>query len=136
MLCRATRRRNAMPCGAATVELAFLLPFLMILALGVVDFCRLFYYSVTITDCAFNGALYLSNTAPTSQSPYTSVTAAALAEAGNLNPQPTVNSASINDSDGNPAVTCTVSYTFNSISPFPMIPNSVALSRTVQMRKN
>src|ERR1700740_250758 len=84
---RGPRRRSSQPRrGAATAEFALLLPLLMILALGVVDFCRLFYFSVTITDCAYNGALYLSNTAPTSQSPYTSVSNAALAEASNLSP--------------------------------------------------
>src|SRR5437879_2256200 len=42
--------------GAAAVELAVLLPFLVFLFLVGTDYCRLFYYSLTLANCARNGA--------------------------------------------------------------------------------
>jgi Flp pilus assembly protein TadG len=126
--------RTARRPGVAATEFAVLLPFLLILCFGIVDFCRLFYYSVIVTDCAVNGAIYLSSVMPPTQSPYASVSDAALAEAGDISPSPQVKGDSLTDADGNPAVTCTVTYTFTSLCP--AYSPSVTLQRTVQMRKN
>jgi hypothetical protein len=78
--------------------------------------------------------MYLSNVNPITKSPYADVAAAALAEAGDVSPAPTVTSGTLKDSDGNDAVTCTVTYTFNSLCP--AYSPSVTMTRTVQMRKN
>ena len=85
--------------GVAAAEFALLLPFLCIFLLGTIDFSRLFYSYITITNCARNGALWATDpyanpslgtvTATNPQSPYASVTAAALADS-NLSPTPTV----------------------------------------------
>ena len=79
--------------GAAVVELAILLPFLTFMFVIAVDWARIFYYSVTITNCARQGALYGSDPFTAAQSPYASIQEAALADSPNLNPQPTVTSA-------------------------------------------
>src|SRR4029077_17550677 len=76
--------------GAATVELAVLLPFLVFLFVLAVDWARVFYYSVIITNSARQGALYAGDPLAQSQSPYTSVSDAALADASDLQPSPTV----------------------------------------------
>ena len=47
--------------GAAVVELALLLPFLTFLLLITIDYCRLFYYSQVVTNCARNGAVFASD---------------------------------------------------------------------------
>lgn len=127
MLMRNNRR------GVAAVEFAVVLPLLLVLSLGAIDFCRVFYCSTTITDCALSGAVYLSNV-NAAPSPYANVTSAALAEAGNLSPSPQVSGGTVTDSDGNQAVTCTVAYTFQPLCP--TVFSSIPISRTVQMRKN
>src|SRR5262245_34503854 len=118
--------------GAAAVELAVLLPFVVFLFVIAVDFARFFYFSQVIENCARSGALYASNLT-TAQSPYSSIEQAALSDATDLNPQPTVTSTTGNDAAGNPYVQVTVSWQFQTITNFPGIP-SPNISRTVQMR--
>src|SRR5262245_12350435 len=52
----AARRR-----AAATAELALLLPFLGFMFAVAVDYARIFYFGVTLENCARNGAYYASN---------------------------------------------------------------------------
>jgi Flp pilus assembly protein TadG len=119
--------------GVAAVELALLLPLLVFLFLITIDFARVFYFSQVISNCARNGALYASNLTAT-QSPYASVNEAALADASDLSPAPTVTSVNGTDTAGNPYVRVTVNWSFSTVSQFPGIPNNVQLSRTAQMR--
>jgi Flp pilus assembly protein TadG len=133
MMLRRSRSRSER--GVATAELALLLPFLMAVFVGVTDFARVFYYAMTITNCARNGALWACDPINATQSPYTNVTDAALADASNLSPTPTVTSTTGTDFDGQPYVSVTVTYTFQSITAFPLFPSSLTLTRTVQMRQ-
>ncbi|HBI42058.1 MAG TPA: hypothetical protein DDY78_04255 [Planctomycetales bacterium] len=119
--------------GAAAVELAVVSPFLVFLFVIAVDFGRIFYFSQTIENCARNGAIYGSNLT-TAQSPYSNIQQAALADAENLNPQPTVTSATGTDASGNAYVQVTVAWQFKTITTYPGVPSPVNLSRTVQMR--
>ena len=123
------QRRRA----AAAVELALLLPFLMFIFVVCVDFGKVFYYSQTLANCARNGAIYGSNLV-TAQSPYASISQAALADATNLSPQPAVTSTTGTDADGNAYVKVTVSWSFHTIASFPGVPSTVNLSRSSQMR--
>ena len=120
--------------GSTAVELALLLPLLGLLFLITVDFARLYYHYSIVTNCARNGALYGSDPTAASESPYADLTAAALADAPNLSPQPTVSSSNGTDSSGNPYVEVTVVYPFTTISSYPGLPNPIELTRTVQMR--
>jgi Flp pilus assembly protein TadG len=116
----------------AAVELAILLPFLAFMFVIAVDWSRIFYYSITVTNCARNGALYAVDPYSTTKQPYTSVSQAALADAQNLSPQPIV--ATATGSDGLGSYTdCTVSYTFNTISNFPGVNSSTTITRTVRV---
>ena len=81
---------------AAAVELAVLLHFLAFIFIIAVDWARIFYYSQTVTNCARNGAIYCSDPLAQAGSPYASVTQAALADASDMSPAPTVTSASGN----------------------------------------
>jgi Flp pilus assembly protein TadG len=119
--------------GAAVVELAVLLPLLVFLFVIAVDFARIFYYSVTLTNCARAGALYASDPTTNAESAFTSTQAAALADATNLSPAPTVTSANGVDAAGRPYVEVTAAYTFRTITGFPGVPNQVNLTRTVRM---
>ncbi len=128
------RPRSRLRRGSSAVELALLLPILGLLLLFTVDFARLYYHYSIVTNCARNGALYGSDPTTATESPYTDLTAAALADASNLDPQPTVTSTTGTDSSGNAYIQVTVVYPFTTISNYPGLPNPINLTRTVQMR--
>jgi Flp pilus assembly protein TadG len=131
VLCR-NPRKPGRP-AAATAELAVLLPLLAFLFVIGVDFARIYSPYVTVTDCARSGALYGSQ--GTTQSQDTAgIQAAALADASDLSPQPTVTSTTLTDSDGNPCVEVTVTWTFQTVTNFPGVPSSLNITRTVRMR--
>jgi len=119
--------------GVAVVELAVLLPLLILLFLIAIDFARVFYFSLSLTNCARAGALYASDPAVANESPFASTQAAALADATNLSPQPTITSTSGTDSLGRKYVSVTANYTFQTVTGFPGIPANVPLQRTVTM---
>lgn len=132
MQIRAVRRRR----GAAAVELAVLLPLLTFLLLIATDYARIIYYSVTLENCARNGALFASN-AYNYPMPYSSAAQAAIADGSSLNPPLTSSAVTVvngNDANNNPTVTVTVAYTFQTITNYPGLPSSVNLIRSVEMR--
>ncbi len=120
--------------GAATVEFAVLLPFLLFISVIATDWARLLHYTITIEACARNGALYAADQETAAKSPYANVTAAALAEAPYLNAVATVTPTYANDSTGAAVVTVKVEMPFGTITNFPGVPSSQTLSRSVQMR--
>jgi Flp pilus assembly protein TadG len=135
----------------AAVEFAVVAPFLVFMFVIAVDWARVFYYSIAVTNCARNGAFYMSQqqSAATTGSPYTDsgyvnlyvnsktpVTDAALADAPNLTPTPTVTSTTGNDTYGK-YVEVTVSYPFKTVIDFSvgkfLVPSSTNVTRTVRM---
>ena len=120
--------------GAAAVELAVLVPFLAFMFVITVDFARVFYFSQVIENCARQGALYASDPKAPAYNRYASLQAAALADAPDLTPQPTVSSTTGTDAAGNGYVAVTVTWQFQTITNFPAVPNNMTISRTVQMR--
>jgi Flp pilus assembly protein TadG len=134
------RRRRR---GAAAVELATLLPFLMFLFVVAIDFARIFYCAVTVQNCARNGAYYASDYPNNSYVyndiyGYTSLDDAVTRDAGNLSPTPTYTVSYGPSANGpftsttKPAsgyVQVTVTWTFQSLTNFPGIPGTVTLSR-------
>jgi len=128
------RRNQGLRAGAAAVELAVLLPFLMFIFLVTVDWARIFYFSVIIDNCARQGALYESDPVAATQSPYASVTDAALADASDLQPQPAVSTNNGVDEAGNPYIEVTVSWQFSTVTNYPGIGSVWNMSRTVRTR--
>ena len=141
---RLPRRRSA----AAAAELALLLPFLCLLFVGTVDYARVYYFGVTLENCARNGAYYASDYPNTSYVftdiyGYVNLDDAILRDASNLSPAPTytVNyDTNLNGQFsqktkpiGQGYVKVTVNWTFNSITNYPFIPSSVNLTRTCIM---
>jgi hypothetical protein len=110
------------------------------------DFSRVFYFAVIVNNCARNGARWASdpnyfNNPAVAVDPYKTVTAAALADAKNVTPTPTVSDppAYGTDSNGNTMTQVTVTYQFTTVVSYSFpglvsIPNTVTLSQTVQMR--
>src|SRR4051794_85478 len=110
-------KKNERRSGVAATELAILLPLIaQLFAIGV-DWCRIFYHSVTVENCARNGAIWAVDPFSQILSPYANITDAALADASSLSPQPTVAQASGTD-NGKNYVECTVTYNFTTISDF------------------
>lgn len=132
MLYRRRISRSDPRRGVAATELAVLLPFFAWVFLAGVDYARLFYAYVTVTDCARNGALYAMLDSTHAQNT-AGIQAAALADATNLNQQPTVSSSTGADSYGNMYVAVTVKYAFQTLITYPGIPSTTTVSRTVQM---
>src|SRR5438093_3029923 len=132
-------KKNERRSGVAATELAILLPLIALLFAIGVDWCRIFYYSVTVENCARNGAIWAVDPYSQVLSQYTTISDAALADATNLTPQPTVTSAS-GTVDGKPYVDCTVTYNFSTISdfssvrtPFFSVPKTTTIRRTVRI---
>lgn len=115
------------------VELAILLPLLVFLFIITVDFARVYYFSLTLQNCARAGALYASDPAVADESPFASTQAAALSDATNLVPQPTITKVNGIDAAGRSYVEVSAAYTFKSIASFPGVPAQVNLSRKVRM---
>jgi Flp pilus assembly protein TadG len=129
----ASRRR-----GAAAAEFAVLLPFLAFLFVATVDFARVFFHTITVTNCARNGALYLSDPFLAAKSPYADFKEAAKADASSLDPalnDDDITSATGTDGDGHEFVEVTVTYRFNTLVDIAGVANPIELTRTVQMRK-
>jgi Flp pilus assembly protein TadG len=126
---RAGRRRRAV----AVVELAVMLPLLVLVFLITVDFARVFHFSLTLTNCARAGALYACDPVAATESPFPTVESAALADATTLTPQPTITSTTGVDEAGRPYAEVTAKYTFTTVTSFPVIPSQLQLSRTVRM---
>jgi Flp pilus assembly protein TadG len=125
---RVVRKRNA----AATVELALLLPLLCYLLVISVDYARIFYFDLTVENCARSGAMYGGKDS-TSALDTAGITAAAQQDAGNLDLTHLTVSSSTDSLTAPTVVTVTVTYPFTSITNYPGVPNSVTLSRTVKM---
>jgi hypothetical protein len=110
------------------------------------DYSRIFYYAIVMSQCARNGARWAGdpnyfNNPAVATDPYTSVTAAALADAKNITPTPTVSDPPTygTDANGNPYAQVTVTYQFSTIVNYSFpglftIPNQVSISRTTQTR--
>jgi Flp pilus assembly protein TadG len=119
--------------GAAAVEFAVLLPFIIYLAVIGTDWARLFYHTISIESCARTGALWAADPVTQSESRYTNVTDAARSGAPNLNPPPTVTQTAVTI-DGRPGVKVTVTTPFTTITTFPGVPKNQTLTRFVEMR--
>ncbi len=141
-------RRQTQRSAVATVELAILAPFLCFLFVVATDFARIFYYAVTIQNCARNGAYYAAdypnnNYLYNDIYGYVDLNDAIMRDASNLSPAPTYTvyygptATGPFTSTTKPAsgyVQVTVTWTFNSITNFPGIPSNVSLSRSAIMR--
>ncbi len=119
--------------GVAAVEFAILLPFLVFALLVVVDFCRVFHYSITVSNCARNGALYGSADWKHATDAAGIRTAAKADAKSDLDlQQMDVAPAAYIDGSG-AYVAVTVSYPFTTITQYPGSPRQTNLSRTVRM---
>ena len=134
--------------GTAAVEMAIILPVLVVISLGAVDLGRLFYDGVNVANAARAGLSYGSLSETKSQNT-TQITALANndgAANGGVNVTVTrvcecaggsVVNCESGTCSGNPPrvyVKVSTSKTYNTLLPYPGIPNTVSLSRDSYMR--
>ena len=131
--------------GQSLVEFGLILPVLLILTLGAIDFGRVYFTYVSVTNAARNGADYAAaNCDPACDAD--GIRNAVLADTADLpntsptNPQVTVvgpppAAPACVDAAGNPCAAVTVRHTFTALFPWPgIIPSSVDVTRTVTAR--
>lgn len=115
--------------GAALVEFALVLPLLLILVFGIIDFGLFFYNDIRLTHAARDAARYASVDDPSGAD--AAIDAAALVST-------TVDSRSVDlGSHGNEA-TVTLTATYHTITPLPGlvgIGNAIAITATAVMRR-
>jgi Flp pilus assembly protein TadG len=152
--------RQRRDTGSALVELAICLPVLVLVMIGTIDFARVFYTSISLSNAARAGAQYgaynlaqsgdtaTMQTTATGATNLTGVTAAAsrscqcATDLGVFSyTSPTLNDCTSPETTSCGVnhlvvtVTVTASKTFTTImSHFPGIPNSLSLSRAATMR--
>jgi Flp pilus assembly protein TadG len=127
--------------AAAAAELAFILPVLVMIVLGCVDFGRFLYTYIAVTNAARAGAGYGSVNAYTT-STYgtwqTDIRSAVIDElsgvygfdSGDL----TVTSTGVTESSGYWRAQVQVQYPFETLVSWPSIPSSITMQRTAVMR--
>jgi Flp pilus assembly protein TadG len=119
--------------GAAAVEFAILCPILCFLFVIAIDWGRVFYYSMAITNCARGGAIYGSQD-PAKANDTSGIATAAKVDANNIDVS-LVNVSSVTDSATAPTyVDVTVTYPFSTISNFPGVGQTTTISRTIRMK--
>src|SRR5947209_20569188 len=120
MTYRCRQHRPGQRPAAAVVELAVLLPVLVFLFAIAIDFARVFYYVLTVDNCARSGALFASLAAESSEwqgngSLIQAAQQAAVADGSSLSPALAAGNVTVQnatDADGNAVVQVTVKYTF------------------------
>jgi Flp pilus assembly protein TadG len=119
------------------VEFALIAPFLIILMLGVIDYGRVYFAFVSVTNGARNGAHFASG-GPSNLADTSGIRSAAMADMSELlgtsADNPDIAVASGNDGQGRLYADVTVTYTFDTIFPWPGLPNSFDVERTVRAR--
>ena len=135
--------------GAALVEMALVMPLLLLMVLGVGDFGRVLYRAITLSHAARAGAAYGAQGGGHAGDA-AGIRQAAEEEAQDIAPI-TVTSQRICECTGGAAVSCmmascgsygaprafvevTATQTFATLVPFPGIPSTVPLSRTAKVR--
>lgn len=131
------RTRGRGDRAQSMVEFALVAPFLIILMLGVIDYGRVYFAYVSVTNGARTGADFASGSL-TNAADITGIQNAALAETLELvntsptNPQVSVQTST--DSQGRLYADVTMQYTFTTIFPWPGLPSSMDVVRTVRSR--
>jgi Flp pilus assembly protein TadG len=120
--------------GVAATELALWLPFLSLMFVIAIDYCRVFYSSQTIQNCACAGAMYAANVAWVDTEKATSAEAAvkaALAEGVSLNPPLQASNITVTTAGSQAKVT--VTYEFPFVVNWPGRGPTLTITRSVTM---
>src|SRR5579863_9189052 len=133
--------------GISFIETALLIPGMLLLCCGTMDFARVVYAGIEIASAARAGVQFGALT-PGNSGNTSGMTQAALTDAADLGSSVTASasnfctcsgstvdcSTSCNGTAPDGYVSVTANYTFNSVIPYPGVPQTVSLSRTAKMR--
>jgi Flp pilus assembly protein TadG len=136
--------------GSSFIEFAILVPALLMMCCGTMDFARVFFAGIQIADAAHAGAQFGALT-PGNSGNTTGMAQAAVNDASDLGSSNVTASAtnfcacdgvsgtvscSSDCSGATPSgyVSVTANYTFNTLLQYPGLPASVVLARTAKMR--
>ena len=133
--------------GSAFIELGLFFPVLLLILIGAIDFARVFYASIALTNGAEVGAIYGSRSVAKS-SDTTGMSAAATTDTQDLSGVTATAQQYCKCGNGSSqacSISCVAStkhyyvsvqtaYTFTTLFPYPGIPSSVAMTRTAVMR--
>lgn len=109
--------------GASAVELAVLMPLLLLILFGIIDFGFVFMSDIAITNAAHEGARVLALGETTSNSQTRAVTTSGITSA----PIPTAVGTSC-ISGGNATMIVNYTYKFKLISILPLVPKTKTMS--------
>ena len=132
MVCR--RKNRFVRRGVAATELAIWLPFLALMFAVAIDFCRIYFSTQTVQNCAAAGALYASGVAsadPANVSASDAIAQAAIAEGVSLNPP--LQQANVTTTTSGSSVQVSVSYDFPLLTRLPGLGGTVKITRSVTM---
>ncbi len=126
--------------GVAAVELAIVLPFLLLLLLIVLDFGRVFYGSQIVSGCSQAGVIHESfrnDPIGYAESPYANFRAAAASDGTNLNltPASDVVLQTGTTSDSRPMVGVSTTHHYSTVTNALNLPNTYDVTRRVWMRE-
>lgn len=135
-------RRNARTPkrkAVATVEFAVILPLLMLLVLGCVDFGRVAHSYIAVTNAARSAIGYaiVHPFTPRSQAQWVTNVQSVAANEMQLIPGFDASTVVVNtatDPQGVTQVSVSVTYRFQLITPWPSLPHTVTMNRQVVMR--
>lgn len=140
------RSRSPIRRGVLAAEMAILLPTLGLFAVIVIDFSRAYYFYLTITNCALNGAMYASGAVnpniyfdPSAQTQTHYATSDAITtnanlDAANLNNNLTVSVSAVGSDSYGKYVDVTASYPFTTIVDFVGLTPPITMQRTIRTR--
>ncbi len=132
-----SKRTPARERGQSALEFALLAPILLLLMLGVVDFGRIYFAYVSVTNGARNGANFAAQGAAAVDD-VDGIRSAAVGETSDLlntsETNPSVAVATGTDTQGRLYADVTMSYAFSTIFPWPGLPGSINVERTVRSR--
>ncbi len=134
MVGRCNRSKRLVRRGAAAAELAIWLPFLMLMFAVALDFCRVYFATQTVQNCAAAAASYASGVSaadPANVSASAAVVQAALAEGTSLNPP--LQQANVTTTASGSSVQVSVTYDFPLFTQLPGLAGTVTITRSVTM---
>lgn len=122
--------------GAAAVELAVLLPFLVFLLIIGADWARLLYFKIEVDGAARAGALWAADPSRQGEAPTGWNTLLnAVRKASPSLPADTAANDTITTSGGITVHQVTVTMSFATLTNFPGVPTTSTIKRTVEMRE-
>ena len=133
--------------GSSFIETAILVPAMLMLCCGTMDFARVVYAGIEIASAARAGVQYGALT-PGNSGDTSGMVQAALTDAADLGSTVTASASNFCTCSGSTVscsstcsgvapegyVSVTANYTFSTTIPYPGLPQTVALSRSAKMR--